>query len=256
MEPIANYNPPVCCWNCEHYQRYDSDSRPKRCDGECRLNPVPGALFTTDFSPDPQDKDDFGHNKETSYYWPHITCGLRMRCASFEKSTENSLPQSPLSFDCQHTAPTVTAEWKPWIKPGKKSCFTCSWFEPELCQRKHDRQIDRGCCLHGPPPPRQFHVFEQMLPRAEIGATPSILGALGLWCSKWEGPRPEIGFTTEDLQDPIESPLDVYTQWEARRERLVWLASIQLAKVKEQIAKSRAHAEKRIITLDRVRKPK
>lgn len=253
MEPLANYNPSVCCWNCDHFQRYDPAlPRPSSCDGECRLEPVKGALFTTDFMPDPQDRADFGHNKETAFAWPHITCGLRMRCKQFEKSKELELPQSPLSFDCQHTAPTFTNEWKAWIKPGKQNCFTCAWFEPALCQRKNDAQLDNGCCLYNPPLPRQYHFFEQMFPRAEIGATPSIRGALALWCSKWEGPRPDIGYSPED-KEPIESGQDAYNLWEDRRSRLVWLASLQIGQVK----KIRAEAEKnapRLVTLENIKK--
>lgn len=259
MEPIANHHPQVCCWNCDHYQRYDPERRPKRCDGECRLNAIPSAIFTTDFMPDPNDQREFGHNKETAFSFPHITCGLRMRCRSFKKSTEEDLPQSPLSFNCQHTPPTRVMEWKPWIKPGKENCFTCAWFEPELCQRKHDAQLDNGGCLHDPPRPRQFHIFEQMFPRAETGATAMVTGALGLWCANWEGPRPEIGFTDEDPREPVKSPHDAYSQWEARRDRLVWLSSMQIAEVKKMQRQVQARAqekEPRLISLENIERVK
>lgn len=253
MEPLHNYNPSVCCWNCDHYQRYDPELRPTACDGECRLEAVKGALFITDFIPDPQDRADFGHNKETAFYWAHISCGLRMRCSRFEATTEPELPQSPMSFNCQHEKPTLTADWKAWIKPGRKSCFTCGWFEPALCQHKNDKQPDNGCCLHNPPLPRQFHYFEPMLPRAEVGAPATITGALGLWCSKWEGPRPEIGYTNED-PEPVESALDAYTKWEDGRTRLTWLASLQIAKVKEMKRKMQAK-KPNIIKVEKIVKP-
>ena len=256
MEPIHNYHPPVCCWNCDHFQRYDPSPRPKKCDGECRQRAIPGALFITDFMPDPTDRDgkEFGHNKEIAYYWAHITCGLRMRCHHFEPTTEEDLPQSPLSFNCQHEAPTSVGEWEPWIKPGKGSCFTCAWFEPALCQRAHKEQLDNGGCLHDPPRPRQFHHFEPMLPRAELGATPTISGARSLWCSKWEGPRPEIGYTSAD-PNPVKSNDDVYVRWEAGRERLTWLSSIQITRVKAmqaQMAARKRAAESRIVKLDNI----
>lgn len=258
MEPIHNHNPRVCCWNCEHFQRYDSEKRPTHCDGECRANPIPGALYITDFIPDPQDRAEFGHNKETAYYWPHITCGLRMRCASFEATTEKDNPQSPLSFDCQHTAPTVATEWRPWVKPGKKerSCFACNWFEPALCQRKFDTQLDNGCCLFNPPKPRQNHLFEEVLPRAEMGVSPSVRGALALWCSKWSGPRPQIGYTDTD-PDPPENMADHYSMWESQRERATWLSALTMARFK---AIKRAAEEKarrnapRLVKIDQVDK--
>lgn len=231
MEPKTNYNPPVCCFNCEHFQRYDSTlPRPKRCDGECRLEPVKGALFTLDL---PRD-----YNKETSYWFPHITCGLRCRCASFKATNEKELPQSPMSFDCQHTPPTLTVSWRPWVKPSKKQtvCFNCAWFEPVLCQRKNEKQPDNGCCLYYPPLPRQFHVFEQLLPRLDTGTNPPITGALGYWCSRWEGPRPEIGFT-QDNPDPPKTPEDVYVNWEAQNERLVWLSALQMAEFQKAMPK-------------------
>lgn len=219
------------------------------------MNAVPSAVFTTDFMPDPNDQTEFGHNKETAFSFPHITCGLRMRCASFEKSIEEDLPQSPLSFNCQHTAPTEIMEWKPWIKAGKESCFTCAWFEPELCQRKNKAQLDNGGCLHNPPGPRQFHIFEQMFPRSDMGATAMVTGALGLWCSKWQGPRPDIGYTTENEREPIESALDAYVQWEDRRGRLVWLASMQIAKIKKLRMEAQARScekKPRLVTLENI----
>lgn len=257
MEPIHNFHPAVCCWNCEHFQRYDQSQQPQKCDGECRRAPIPGALFITDFMPDPQDPTDFGHNKETAYYWPHITCGLRMRCSYFDDTMEQDNPQSPMSFACQHEAPTSVAEWKPWVKPSRefRTCWTCGWFEPALCHRKHKEQPDNGCCLHDPPRPRQFHQFEAIYQRAEVGATPTITGALSLWCSRWDGPRPEIGYTAEDI-DPVRSGHEAYTKWEAGRERLTWLSSMQISKVKE-IASKRSGCpgkqKSKIITLDKIR---
>ncbi len=267
MEPIHNFHPPVCCWNCDHFQRYDEEQRPKQCDGECRLNPAPGALFITDYIEDPTDQGQFGHNKELCFSWPHITCGLRMRCASFEKSTEPDLPQSPLSYDCQHTKPTDIAEWRPWVRPDKLLyvCWSCNWFEPELCQRKYKEQPDNGTCLYMPPRPQQIGFFEQLIPSQALGATPSILGALSYWCSKWAGPRPEISFGStpvlaKPLNDGDDQPMtraDIYTHWEDRHNRLVWLASAQLAKVQKVREQMKAAAreaarkqESRIITLD------
>jgi len=255
MEPIHNFHPPVCCWNCDHFQRYDPDPRPKKCDGECRAAPIPGALFVTDFMPDPTDRSNFGHNKETAYYWPHITCGLRMRCSLFSPTTEADNPQSPMSFNCQHEQPTNVSEWKPWIKPGKQSCWTCAWFEPALCQRKNKEQPDLGSCLYNPPRPREFHQFESMFPSAAVGATPTVSGALNLWCSAWQGPRPEIGYTAAD-PEPVQSAQEAYVKWEAGRERLTWLAALQLYAVKKimkEAEQRRSDCQSRIVTLDKIR---
>lgn len=227
MEPKANFNPPICCWNCDHFQRYDpTGPRAGRCDGECRLEPVRGAFFVLDL---PRD-----FAKETTLWFPHIPCGLRNRCAQFKKTAEPDLPQSPMSFDCQHTAPTITNAWQAWVRPDKQEtvCFNCTWFEPELCQRKNEVQPDNGTCLYYPPLERRFFQFEQLLPRLETGTTPSIIGALGYWCSKWEGPRPEIGFTRED-PEPAQTPVEIYTQWEARNERLVWLSALQMGQLQK-----------------------
>jgi len=228
---------------------------------------IPGALFITDFIPDPMDetRQQFGHNKETAFYWPHIPCGLRNRCAHFKETTEEDNPQSPMSFACQHEAPTLVAEWRPWVKPSRKdkTCGTCQWFEPALCQRAYKSQPDVGTCLHDPPRPRQFHHFEPMLPRAEMGATPTVSGATGLWCSEWSGPRPPIAFSPEpvlakpgkDTEHPgaPKSNLEAYVKWEAGRERLTWLAALQLAKVKEMQRQAQERQQKRIVTLDKIR---
>ena len=236
MEPKANHNPPLCCWNCQHFQRYDpSAPRPVRCDGECRLEPPAGSLFTLDL---PRD-----YNKETSFWFPHITCGLRSRCARFEKTTEPDAPQSPMSFDCQHTPPTLTVTWRAWRRPDKRetTCFNCSWFEPELCQHKNETQPDNGCCLYNPPLGRRFFQFEQLLPRLETGTNPKIDGAGNYWCSRWEGPRPMIGFSADD-PEPAKTAEEVYNRWEAQNERLVWLAALQMHEFMKNMPKQKPPA--------------
>jgi hypothetical protein len=183
-----------------------------------------------------------------------------MRCSAFEATKEKDNPQSPLSFDCQHTAPTLVNEWQPWVKPGKRGrvCFSCNWFEPELCQRKFDKQPDNGCCLYNPPLPRQNHIFEEVLPRSEMGVSPSIRGALAFWCSKWTGPRPQIGYTETD-PDPVETVSDHYSRWESGRERATWLSSLTMSKFKaaRRAAEQKAKREApRIVTLDQIEKDK
>ena len=225
MEPVANHYPRVCCWQCEHFQRYDSTLPfPTKCDGECRAAPIAGAFFVTNFAYD--EKRNFGLNSEIAYAFPHIPCGLRNRCAQFKASMEKDIPKSPMSLDCQREAPTIAATWQPWIKPGKESCATCIWFEPEYCQRKHPAQPDNGACLYYPPRPRRYHWFERFLPRVEIGVTATLIGAARLWCSQWDGPRPEFQIGPDP--EKIETPADLLTRWESRRARLVWQTSLTL----------------------------
>lgn len=86
-----------------------------------------------------------------------------------------------------------------------------------------------------------------------------VTGALGLWCANWEGPRPEIGFTDEDPREPVKSPHDAYSQWEARRDRLVWLSSMQIAEVKKMQRQVQARAqekEPRLISLENIERVK
>lgn len=218
MEPIANHYPLICCWNCEHFQRYDQTSPfPKKCDGECRARPIAGAYLTVALVPENEKK--FGIESETAFSFPYVPCGLRGRCSSFKTTHEKGNPKSPMSLDCQKEPPSISARWEPWIKPGRESCHTCNWFEPEYCQRRVKAQPDNGACLYYPPRPRRHYWFERFLPRFDIGVYPTIQRAGSLWCSQWDGPRPEFQIGPDP--EPVKSADDFHARWKKRRARVL-----------------------------------
>lgn len=203
-----------CCWNCDHFQRYDSELPPKKCEGECRIAPLAGSLFVADHVR--------GMNTEQMRFWPYIGDGLRHRCAHFEKSTEQELPQSPMSVACKEPPPTPLGEWSPWARPDKveKTCWYCEHYEPE--EGSHKAQPDVGSCLYNPPLYRSA-VFPALQVQSAIGVAPTVPAARVLWCSCWEGPRAaQLAYTPD--QEEL-TPDDVVIQWEARHERLVWMST-------------------------------
>jgi len=225
MEPVANHNPSVCCWNCDHFQRFSSKPQPDTCDGECRVFPPGNSILVTALVSTQGAK---GLQSEIQEYFPHILCGLRYRCSHFVSTSEPNNPQSPTSFDCQLLAPSNTLIWEPWIKPGRESCWSCNWFEPELCPYKNQAQPDNGTCLFNPPAPRRFHQFERILPKIELGTTPTVRQARLLWCSCWQGPRPELNYAPGDQ---MLSPRELHSQWEQRNQRAIWSQTLLLQSV-------------------------
>lgn len=223
MLPKFNSQGATCCWNCQHFQRYDADRPPKKCDGECRQKPMEGSLFIADHQSD--------MNMEQIFTWPYIPCGLRQRCHHFEETKEPSLPQSPMSNTCREEPPTIPATWKPWIKPGLGNCWTCIYFEPE--QGQHKKQKDVGTCLYNPPLHQNYYI-PGIVPQTTIGISPTIPRAAVMWCSAWQTREAAIEYTEEE-KDPPQTPKEFYTQWEERHERLIWISSL----IKKMIEKMR-----------------
>jgi hypothetical protein len=228
MEPLSNHDPAHCCWNCDHFQRFDPDPKPKLCEGQCRAKPLNGAMFQACFVSDRS--DGFGHNKECLPAWPWIPCGLRGRCSSFALSTEKDLPQSPMSFGCTHNPPTPYQDWRAWAKPGKGICLTCHWFEPEECPYRGSAPRARGSCLYYPPAQTWATMFEIQIPMLEIGVNPTIENAHVMWCSCWEGPRPIVDMDPTPIEAP-KNELEAYQNWEVGRPKAVWLTSLLFSRI-------------------------
>ena len=214
MIPKFNSQGNICCWNCQHYQRYDDGIPPLKCDGECRARPIKAALFVMDHRRDV--------NMETVLTLPYITDGLRHRCHRFEKSDEEKLPTSPMSKACTEQPPQIPMQWVPWSKWDFSNCWNCLYFEPE--QGQHKQQLDTGSCMYNPPACMRQNI-PSLVPRTTIGTLPTIPKARALWCSCWKQREHQIEYTSIE-NEPPHTVDEYFNQWEERHERLVWMSAL------------------------------
>jgi len=185
----------IRCWNCDHFQRYDSSESPHSCLGECRLK-APFSNFTGDF-------DSSGKLKVS---WPLIISGPVYWCGQWERSTEKPLPSlpTPLREDRQ-TNPTEWdwceyglefpddgELWEPWNRKLKDNvmCWNCDHFQRE--DASEEPETCKGWCRKNPPGPWISSEITPKQPeqsncglRWAYGTAFQLLGPL-YWCSEWE----------------------------------------------------------------------
>lgn len=200
----------VCCWKCQHFQRYDSQAGTEQqtgsCAGECRYQaPVPAvsSVQTT-------------NGQNTAYkngQFPVIQDGGREWCGNFARSLEKNLPPVPPQdsngnciYQPKWPDDWVTFNTSPWSKmlkagytatPGHGSvcCFNCDHFAHQTNIYKGEVTRAGNCKRNTPRIGYSGNDYDGNS-IFEAGVFPYVRDAVCEWCSEYER-------TQEKLDDPV-----------------------------------------------------
>jgi len=157
------------CWNCMHFQRYDTATENlTKAYGDCRKDTT-GGFSANDFL--------------ISEFWPVIPDGRFYWCGQWKKSTGLVIPPEPID-----PAPFVWPDdWfagEIWNvkEPINVSCWNCNHFQAQDEDPGPDDIL--GQCRKAPPPPATEMEISSVLDDL-FGRELNITGPL-FFCGHWE----------------------------------------------------------------------
>lgn len=157
------------CWNCMHFQRYDTATEDlTKAYGDCRKETTGGFL---------------AYNFLISEFWPVIPDGRYHWCGQWKQSFGLFIPAEPVNpvpFDW----PTDWFEGELWnVKdPINISCWNCNHFQRED-EIPGPEDIIGQCRKTQPPPATEIILGVES--DSLLGRELNILGPL-FWCGHWE----------------------------------------------------------------------